>query len=180
MCISSRGEVRREEPLGGGEANKLRQEHAKRQKQSRRSAWTQGPAWGIIGDPQLRPVTRVSSGCWHYMRMCYSKDCTQTSASIKSHQRCHNTVPGMKGDKADNKVSTVGCSLMFPFVAAPECWTQRANCQSVGMRHPQLMESFRWTLNSSPYFVTILVFLLLGLQKERGREGAKDEKGGCP
>lgn len=67
-----------------------------------------------------------------------------------------------------------------PFVATPEGWTQRANCQSAGMRHPQLMESCRWTLNSSPYFVTILVFLLLGLQKERGREDRKDEKGCVP
>lgn len=49
-----------------------------------------------------------------------------------------------------------------------------------GHEHPQLMESCRWTLNSSPYFVTILVFLLLGLQKERGRDDRKDEKGGVP
>lgn len=42
------------------------------------------------------------------------------------------------------------------------------------------MESCRWTLNCSPYFVTILVFLLPGMQKERGREHRKDEKGGVP
>lgn len=101
---------------------------------------TQGPAWGIIGDPQLRPVTRVSSGCWHYMRMCYSKDCTQTSASIKSHQRCDNAITGRKRVEAGQAALESGrrsiySKILFDelFIATPELWTQRANCQSVGM-----------------------------------------------
>lgn len=57
-----------ENPLGSGEANKLRQEHAKRQKQNRRSAWDTGSCLGALRGPahlvlSLESVVGVGTRC---------------------------------------------------------------------------------------------------------------------